>query len=68
LTGVDFEMSITSEQVQVDDRILRVGGEQLILVRIRIDNTAGLVVPGQLLEASVGFTSKSVFHMLMELF
>jgi len=68
LTGVDFEMRIAPEQMQVDDRILRVGGEQLILVRIRIDNTSGLLVPGQLLEASVGFTAKSVFHMLVELF
>jgi len=67
LKGPDFELRITPEQMQVDDRILRVGGEQLILVRIRIDNTAGLLVPGQLLEASVDFTAKSVFQMLREM-
>ncbi len=67
LTGPDFELAVSPNQMQVDDHILRVGGEQLILVRIRIDNTAGVIVPGQLLEALVQFTSKSVFQMLKEM-
>lgn len=68
LIGPNFEQIVTTEQMQVDDHILRVGNEQLILVRIRIDNAKGLLVPGQLLEASVKFSSKSVFQMLKALF
>ena len=66
LSGAGFEMNISHEPMQVDDHILRVGGEQLILVRIRIPNDDRLLVPGQLLDASVNFTSKSLFHLLME--
>jgi len=68
LSGTNFRMDISPDQMQVQDHILRVAGEQLILVRIRIDNSAGLLVPGQLLEASVKFTPKSVFQSLKELF
>ncbi|MBC8374683.1 MAG: hypothetical protein H8E26_01490 [FCB group bacterium] len=67
LIGPNFEMNVSPEQMQVDDHILKVGSEQLILVRIRIDNTEGSLVPGQLLEASVKFSSRSVFQMLREL-
>jgi hypothetical protein len=68
LVGPDFEQIVSPEQLQVDDHILRVGNEQLILVRIHIDNSAGTLVPGQLLEASVKFSAKSVFQMLKALF
>lgn len=68
LIGPHFELNVSQDQMQVDDHILRVGSQQLILVRIRIDNTEGLLVPGQTLEVSVKFSSKSVFQMLAELF
>ncbi len=67
LIGSDFEMHIALEDMLIDDHILKVGGEQLILVRIRIDNSDKLLVPGQLLEARVEFNSKSVFQMLLEM-
>jgi len=68
LIGPNFQQIVTSDQMQVDDHILKVGSEQLILVRIRIDNSEGLLVPGQIVEASVKFSSKSVIQMLKELF
>ncbi len=68
LMGPNYQQSVSSEQLQVDDQILKVGSEQLILVRIRIDNSDGVLVPGQILEASVSFASKSVYQMLSELF
>ncbi len=68
LIGPNFKQIVSPEQMQVDDHILRVGSNQLILVRIRIDNTEALLVPGQLLEASVKFSSKSVFQILKDLF
>ena len=68
LIGPNFQQVVSPEQMLVDDHILRVGNDQLILVRIQLDNSEGLLVPGQILEASVKFSAKSVFQMLKDLF
>jgi len=68
LTAGDFQLDVHPEQIRIDDHVLRAGGEQFILARIRIDNPDHRVVPGQLLEASVHYTAKSVFQILKEMF
>lgn len=67
LTTQNFELVVTPDQMQVERRILRAGVEQLLLVRLQVDNRDDILVPGQMLEVAVKFTSKSVFQMLKEL-
>ena len=68
LHGPDFDMDIDPIDIHVDEHIQLVSGEQLILVRIRLDNSSRQLVVGQLLEASVDIESKSVIQMLAEMF
>lgn len=68
LHGPDFDMDIDPADVHVDEHIQLVNGEQLILARIKLDNSIHQLVVGQLLEASVDIESKSVIQMLAEMF
>lgn len=68
LSSSEHDLEVSPDQIHMDERILRVGREQLILAHIRIDNSEGRFVPGQILDASVRHTPKSIFTLLMEMF
>lgn len=68
LKGSNFEMIVAQDQIKVDNQILRAGNDQLLLLRILVDNSDNKLRSGQLLEVYVRYEKQSVFQMIMDLF
>ncbi len=68
LSGTDFSVVLTPDQVKVTEQILGSGTNQMVLIRARLPNPHGTLIPGQFLEASLKFRAKSVFQILKAMF
>jgi len=64
----DEALIIHPEQISLDEEILQLGREQLVVARIRLANPGLRVLPGQRLDASVRYDSKSIFDLIRERF
>ncbi len=68
LSGTDFELEVSPDQLSIDNQILGASNAQLVLARIIVDNSDNKLSSGQLLEASISFKSQSLFQIVREMF
>ncbi|NQV50170.1 MAG: hypothetical protein HQ507_06715 [Candidatus Marinimicrobia bacterium] len=68
LNGIDFQIEVQPQHISLENQILRSGNNQLVLARILVDNSAQKLRPGQLLETTMRYESRSVFQILKDLF
>ena len=56
------------DQIKHDQQILNMGNRQMLLVRVRLPNPEGQLIPGQRLETAFLKQPSSVFQMILEMF